>query len=218
MAIFSMACHGAQAQRYSTLSQATDRCDQLMTRTKPDLKTDFRKYYDVERYLFDEVGPLFRKEGTFRPEDLFLILIWKANRAKKRHLKRLIKISGGSYRVAVSMLSHDLSKARSPKARLQVLMATWKFRLPTATAILSVLYPDEFSVYDYRVCGELKRMDKRNDFRKLANWSSKSAWAGYLDFLDAVRKSAPAELSLRDKDRWFWGQSLYREVMKDIGQ
>jgi hypothetical protein len=187
-----------------------------MTRTEPDLKTDFRKYYDVERYLFDEVGPLFRKEGIFQPEDLFLILIWKANRAKNRHLKRLMKLSGGSYRLPVSMLSHDLSKARSPEARLQVLMAGWKFRLPTPTAILSVFYPDEFSVYDYRVCEELK--DKRKDFRKLVNWSSKSVWPGYLGFLEAVRKSAPADLSLRDKDRWFWGQSLYREVMKDIGQ
>lgn len=71
-----------------------------------------------------------------------------------------MKISGRSYRVAVSMLSHDLSKARSPEARLQVLMAGWKFRLPAATAILSVFYPDEFSVYDYRVCEELKRMNK----------------------------------------------------------
>jgi hypothetical protein len=119
--------------------------------------------------------------------------------------------------VAVSKLSRELRNAPSPEARLQVLMEGWRFRLPTATAILSVFYPDEFSVYDYRVCEELKRMDKRKDFGKLVNWSPKSVWPGYLGFLDAVGKSAPAELSLRDKDRWFWGQSLYREVMKDIG-
>ena len=27
-------------------------------------------------------------------------------------------------------------------------MTRWKFRLPTASAILSVLYPDMFTIYD----------------------------------------------------------------------
>jgi hypothetical protein len=96
-------------------------------------------------------------------------------------------------------------------------MTVWKFRLTTASAILSVFYPEEFSVYDYRVCDELKLIDKRNDFKNLANRSSKSVWPGYLDFLATVGRSAPAEFTLRDKDRWFWGQSRYRDVMKDIG-
>jgi hypothetical protein len=37
-----------------------------------------------------------------------------------------------------------------------------------------------------------------------------------MDFLDAVDKSAPVQLTLRDKDRYFWGKSLYRDVRKDI--
>jgi hypothetical protein len=184
-----------------------------MSQTERDREVDFRKYSDVEKYLFDEVGPSFR---NVQPEDLFLILIWKANRAKNKHRLRLMKIANGSYRVAVSGLSRHLSNASSGKERLRILMAEWRFRLPTATAILTVFYPDEFSVYDYRVCDELKRMDKRMDFGKIGNLSPGSVWPRYLAFLDAVEKLGPAEFTLRDKDRWFWGQSLYREVMKDI--
>ena len=31
-------------------------------------------------------------------------------------------------------------------------MRDWKLRLPTASAVLTVLYPEDFTVYDQRVC------------------------------------------------------------------
>ena len=36
----------------------------------PDV-TDFIKFYDLERYLFNEVGPRFRSSGVIEPVDLF---------------------------------------------------------------------------------------------------------------------------------------------------
>ena len=39
-------------------------------------------------------------------------------------------------------------------------MTKWAFRLPTASAILTVLYPDVFTVYDRRVCKVLGAFDQ----------------------------------------------------------
>jgi hypothetical protein len=36
-----------------------------------------------------------------------------------------------------------------------ILMRDWGLRLPMASAILTVLFPEEFTVYDQRVCGSL---------------------------------------------------------------
>ena len=44
--------------------------------------TDYLKYYDLEHYLLEEAGPRFRSSGAIEPIDLFMIFIWKANRAK----------------------------------------------------------------------------------------------------------------------------------------
>lgn len=36
-----------------------------------------------------------------------------------------------------------------------MLVKKWEFFLPTAAAILTILYPDEFAIFDWRVCDEL---------------------------------------------------------------
>jgi hypothetical protein len=65
-----------------------------------------------------------------------------------------------------------------------------------ATAILTVLYPTEFSVYDVRVCEQL------NDFKGLAGLQfSERLWQEFQRYLGAVHSAAPKGLSLRDKDR-----------------
>ena len=47
--------------------------------------TDYRKFYNLEEYLLGEVGPRFRTSGIIRPIDMFMIFIWKANRAKTKY-------------------------------------------------------------------------------------------------------------------------------------
>ena len=81
-----------------------------------------------------------------------------------------------------------------------MLLTNWGFLLPTASAILTVLYPDIFTVYDSRVCDTLR------DFHNLGGrkWSSKT-WGEYQRFISAVRHAAPQGLTLRDCDRWLSG-------------
>ena len=119
-----------------------------------EYRMDYQKYTNLEAYLFNEVGPAFRDKGVFRPVDLYLLLIWKSNRSKNKTKRRLAKIGGG-FENAVSKLSNEVFSAKTPKERLGILMKNWGLRLPTATAILSVMYPKEFTVYDRRVCSQL---------------------------------------------------------------
>jgi hypothetical protein len=85
---------------------------------------------------------------------LYLILDWKSSRARTRHRSRLAGIAG-SFNAAVGEIAADLHAAASPEQRLGVLLTKWGFRLPTASAILSILYPDIFTIYDIRVCNAL---------------------------------------------------------------
>jgi hypothetical protein len=94
---------------------------------------------------------------------------------------------------------------------MRYLFEDWKFRLPMASAILSILYPEQFTIYDVRVCGTLGNFHNLGnlvDFDKL--------WCGYLNFKAAVKDATPSELNLRDRDRYLWGKSFYEQLKKDI--
>jgi hypothetical protein len=78
---------------------------------------------------------------------------------------------------------------------------------------LTVLYPDEFTVYDVRVCevlGGFKDIQYKTKFESL--------WQGYCKYIDRVKSETPSELNLRDKDRWLWGKSFARQLKTDISE
>ena len=90
-------------------------------------------------------------------------------------------------------------------------MQEYGFLLPMATAILTVLWPDEFTVYDIRVCDSLNRFHELGNLTKFDR-----IWAGYGNFVDGVRDAAPANLSLRDKDRYLWAKSAMGQLEQDL--
>jgi hypothetical protein len=170
----------------------------------------FRKYYNLERYLFDEVGPRFRRRGQLQPVDLYFILAWKSSRAKNTSKNRLVK-KAGTFQNATSAISKALGGANSDEERLRILMDGWDFRLPTATAVLSVLYPESFTVYDVRVCSELGR------FGELAKRRfSPRLWAHYQQFVKAVEAAVAKPMSLRDKDRYLWAKSVHAAALAEL--
>src|SRR5205823_4324908 len=113
--------------------------------TLPVAAIDFRAYYDLEGYLFETVSVRFADHGTLSAFDFFCIVIWKANRAKSRVARRLL--AHGPYHdldSAVSALLAEISTAATAKDRLCVLIQGWGLLLPMASAILTVLFPEEF--------------------------------------------------------------------------
>jgi hypothetical protein len=170
---------------------------------------DYRKFYDLENYLFSEVGSRFREQGVLSALDLYLILAWKANRAKNQTRDRLAA-RAGTFDTACQEIARALFAADSSKSRLRILMEEWNFFLPTTTAILAVLFPNEFTVYDVRVCKVL------GNYSGLANLKfSTKLNDGLVAYTDAVRAAAPAGLSLRDCDKYLWGKSFYDQALLD---
>ena len=79
-----------------------------------------------------------------------------------------------------------------------------------ASAILTVLWPEDFTVYDIRVCSQLK------SFLKLADLKFEKMWPDYLEYRNAVIKCVPIDCSLRDKDKYLWGKSSADQLENDI--
>jgi hypothetical protein len=167
---------------------------------------DYLKFYDDESYLMGEVARRFHETGIIEPADFYMLLIWKANRAKSYHRERLKKKASGSFGNAVSKIASSLWPSSERRERMRILMEDWDFSLPTASAILAILYPTEFTVYDYRVCDEIK-----HKYRPYLCFSD-SLWTEYEDFQNRVVSETPAHLSLRDKDRFLTARSFRKEV------
>jgi len=170
--------------------------------------------YHMEKHLFDTVGPSFRETGALSAFDFFCIVIWKANRAKSKVARKLLSHDAGARRgldAIVRDLTASLYAANGMKERLRLLVEDWGFRLPMATAVLTVLWPDYFTVYDVRVCDALGAhhgLQYRTNFAKL--------WSGYQEFKKDVADKTPQVLSLRDKDRFLWGKSFRMQLESDI--
>src|SRR5579859_3683490 len=104
---------------------------------------DYTQYYDLESYLFGEVSERYQRQKTLSTADFFCIVIWKANRAKSKVAKQLLRQNDNNDNLdsAVETLVKDISKAADARMRLSVLIEKWGFRLPMASAILTVLFP-----------------------------------------------------------------------------
>lgn len=172
------------------------------------------KYYSLESYLFEDISRRFHADHLIGAFDFFSIVIWKANRAKSKIAHKLLirdPMGRQDLEAIVRDLTCSLYDASDHKERLRLLIKDWGFALPMASAILSVLWPDDFTVYDTRVCDQLGK------FHNLYNWTDfDKIWEGYLEFKASVTARSPHGLSLRDQDRYLWGKAVIEQLQSDI--
>ena len=169
----------------------------------------YLKYYDLEKYLFEDVHQKFHQHGFIAAFDFFCILEWKASRAKTYHVPRLEKIDN-DLDIACEILTKSIYEIKGRKEKMRFLIEKHTFKLPTASAILSVLYPEDFTVYDIRVCNELK------NFYSLDNLIFENRWNKYEEYINKVKEITDKSLSLRDKDRYLWGKSFKEQLEGNI--
>ena len=72
------------------------------------MRRAFEKEYHEEAYLFDVVGPRFRKKDRLSAYDFFLIVRWKANRAISQIAGHLVRESGPDLEKAASQLTPQI--------------------------------------------------------------------------------------------------------------
>lgn len=170
---------------------------------------DYRKYYNLESYLFNEVTNKFSEQGYLNAEDFFCIIIWKANRAKTRMADKFEITDTLNLDQAVQQLTNDIFTASGLRQKFEVLTAK-NFRLPMASAVLTVLYPNDFTVFDFRVCEVL------GQFKGIDNLRGDNLWLKYNEYMTAVKAIEPVEMDLRDKDRYLWGKSFYEQLQQSV--
>ena len=173
------------------------------------MNCDYSKYYYLENYIFDEVSKKYRKNGYLILSTFFFI--WKANRSKSKIAKRLLAKNYNDMSEAIKILTQSIHQANNNRERLKILISDWNFRLPMASAILTALYPKDFTIYDIRVCeiiGDFKDIQNKTKFE--------SIWEGYQKYIEAVKNAVSIDNSLRGKDRFLWGKSFHDQLIKDI--
>jgi hypothetical protein len=174
------------------------------------ISVDYVEYANLGSYLFSTVRKRFFDQGFLYAFDFFSIVIWKSNRSKSNIAKRLSSKGTVPLEESVKDLTQKIHQAQTAKEKLQILREH-HFRMPMASAILTVLYPDDFTVYDFRV-REALGIPKIN-----FPWRNyELVWSRYQEFKNQVVRGTPSVLSLREKDLYLWGKSRADQLIDDI--
>ena len=180
---------------------------------------NYLEYYWLEKYIEKKVKSAFVENNFLTAEQFFSIIFWKSKRPAKR-------IRAGLLNVAIKELTEAIDKEKDHDAKLDILLKRDGFDIAMASAVLTILYPKIFTVYDYRVRDQLnKRIEKLNkgsktklekvrDLSTVSNRQEKKKL--YWEYVELVR-SAGTELSLRDCDRALWAKSWYEDLQDFIG-
>lgn len=156
------------------------------------------KLYYLESYLFEEVSGRFQQERTLTDREFFSIVVWKSNRAKTK-----IKRGLAAVEKSVGQLMREVYEAETPEEKVESLLGIWGIGLAMASAILTVCYPTQFTVLDYRAWEALRAAAVEG----LPNRYPQST-EQYLDYCEVCGRLAErAGLSLRDLDRALWAKS-----------
>ena len=163
--------------------------------------------YYLEQYLFEIVSDRFAEEQTLTPYDFFAIIVWKSNRSKMNVRDGLLAAGKSPADVMADVVAAD-----TPRGKIETLLQIRGIGAPIASAILTVCYPDEFTVLDDRVWRTLKqaRVDGLPDY-------SPSSPEDYIRYCQVCRRlAAERGMSLRDLDRALWAKSWEDDLRRLI--
>lgn len=177
--------------------------------------------YDPEGRVFPKIAEKISSGQTLSKQDVLLILKWKLGRLKDGNSQTVTDTN-------ISKINAAVRGARQTSgiiAALDALQNIPGIGLATATVILTVCYPREFTVIDWRVLKELDLFpsclsdDQQGSKRESEDYNADD-WTAetYLnEYLPKVRAFADRwACSLRDADRALWGLSVHRRVQNII--
>jgi ParB-like nuclease domain len=167
--------------------------------------------YDPENRVFPRIAEA--KTPQLSKRDVLLILKWKLGRVKGSNYKTVSDDN-------MAKINQAIRKAGDSGQEIDALGALEEIPgigLAVATAILTVCYPDKFSIIDKRV---LEVLDLVPSTAKNKNKYSTEDWKAkeYFDkFLPKVKEwSMKWGTTLRDTDRALWGLSVNQDIEETI--
>lgn len=150
--------------------------------------------YDLENYLFEVVGPEIRKRGYINFEEFYNICMWKSSRQKKNYLKNQEKIE---------KITKEAFKEKDELLKIEKLRSLDGVEIPTASAILTIVFPDKYGVIDIR-CAEILEGYGIKKTMTTNNW---------LRYLEVIRQLArDNNLTPRDIDKILF--AMHREKLE----
>jgi thermostable 8-oxoguanine DNA glycosylase len=142
--------------------------------------------YDIEKYLFKIIGPKVKEKGFLSFEDFYQISMWKSVRQKQNYLKN---------KDIVEKISKKAFEEKDEFEKIKILCELKGVGIPTASAILTIIYPEKYAVIDIRC---LETLNKIFGF-KIKKSMSTNTWVNYLDIMRTLAKEnnvTPRELDM----------------------
>jgi len=141
----------------------------------------------------------FHKDGELTPSDFFAIVFWKR---KPSGVKIASEWSGPS----IEEITKEFYNAKTREEKLDKLRSIKGVGIAIASAILSVCYPEEFTILDYRALNSLwKKEEQKCSISNLPKKAEKFKYSDYFNYVDICKEVWKSHSSsLREFDRSLW--------------
>lgn len=152
--------------------------------------------YNIEDYIFKIIGPRIRKRGFIEFDDFYQICMWKSARQKQNYLKN---------KNIVKDISRNAFNEKDESLKIKHLLKLKGVGIPTASAILTICFPDKYAVIDVRCIQMLNKIGI-----KIRKSITINRW---FEYLKIIRELAHENnLTPRQIDQILF--SMHREILE----
>lgn len=138
--------------------------------------------------LLGEVGPVVVARGHYEPDEFVAVARWKTPRTGPR----IAANSDADIREITAVAFH--APERLQHRMLTVLDGVG---IPTATALLTIAFPQQHTVLDYRVTESLAH---------LGEWAGTGGYVEYLGACRSLARRLKVDLRTLDRALWQWSK------------
>jgi hypothetical protein len=146
---------------------------------------------DTEVHLLEAVGPAVAARGHYEPGELAAVARWKTPRSKS-HIASNPAVDVRDITSAAFLVPERLQH--------RVLTLLDGVRVPTATALLTVAFPDRHTIIDVRCTEALGR---------LGEWDGTGGYRPYLEVCRRLASQLDVNLRTLDRALWQWSKNGY---------
>jgi len=152
--------------------------------------------YNIEEYLFKVIGPRIRERGFIEFNDFYQICMWKSARQKQNYLKN---------KNIVKNISRKVFAEKEEPLKMKQLLKLKGVGIPTASAILTIVFPDRYAVIDVRCIQMLNKLGVR-----IKETITMNRWLEYLNIMRGLAREN--NFTPRQIDQILF--SMHREMLE----
>ena len=133
---------------------------------------NLKKYlslYNQEDYLFNFIGPQIRKRGFMKFDEFYKIGMWKSFRPKQKYLKN---------QNMIEEITKEAFREKDERKKVEKICSLKGVGVPTASAILTIVFPDKYAIIDIRCIEMLERLKF-----SIKNAMTFKNWVKYLEII-----------------------------------